>query len=158
MKHQFVNLAYSLGLCFGLAVVAGAADDLAWLAPYNVVWTSQSRDAGESMPCGGGDTGLNVWVENGDLLCYVQRSGCFDENNQYLKLGRLRVHLEPNPFATNSAFRQELKLREGCVEISGGQGKLKAQIQVWVEVFRPVVQAGVIAAFVQQTRNAGARY
>jgi len=40
------------------------------------------------MPCGGGDTGLNVWVENGDLLCYVQRSGCFDENNQYLKFGR----------------------------------------------------------------------
>jgi hypothetical protein len=41
------------------------ADGLEWLAPYNVVWTSQSKDSSESMPCGGGDTGMNVWVENG---------------------------------------------------------------------------------------------
>jgi len=136
-----------LGFAFLVVLsTAAVADDLSWLAPYNVVWTGQSRDSGESMPCGGGDTGLNVWVENGDLLCYVQRSGCFDENNQYLKLGRLRVYLEPNPFATNSAFRQELKLREGCVEISGGQGKHKVQIQVWVEVFRPVVHIEISAS------------
>jgi hypothetical protein len=29
---------------------------------YNVVWTTPRRDASESMPCGGGDIGLNVWV------------------------------------------------------------------------------------------------
>ncbi len=33
---------------------------------YNVVWTSQSKDASESMPVGGHDIGLNVWVEEGD--------------------------------------------------------------------------------------------
>ena len=75
------------------------ADDLSWLDAYNVAWTSPSQNSSESMPCGGGDTGMNVWVENGDLLCYVQRSGCFDENNQYLKLGRIRLNLQPNPFA-----------------------------------------------------------
>jgi hypothetical protein len=30
---------------------------------YNVVWTSQSKNSSESMPCGGGGVGLNVWVE-----------------------------------------------------------------------------------------------
>jgi hypothetical protein len=30
---------------------------------YNVVWTTQSGNSGESMPCGGGDIGLNVWTE-----------------------------------------------------------------------------------------------
>jgi hypothetical protein len=45
------------------------------------------------MPCGGGDVGLNVWVENGDVLCYLSRSGTFDENNAMLKLGRLRLKL-----------------------------------------------------------------
>jgi hypothetical protein len=30
---------------------------------YNIAWTTPSRDASESMPCGGGDIGLNVWVE-----------------------------------------------------------------------------------------------
>lgn len=32
------------------------------LKPYNVVWTTQSQNSSESMPCGGGDIGLNVWV------------------------------------------------------------------------------------------------
>jgi hypothetical protein len=35
---------------------------------YNIIWTTQSKNASESMPCGGGDIGLNVWVENGELL------------------------------------------------------------------------------------------
>ncbi len=98
------------------------------------------------MPCGDGDTGMNVWVENGDLLCYVQRSGCFDENNQYLKLGRLRVRLEPNPFATNATFQQELKLRQGSVEISGKQGDLDVKIEGWADVFHPVVHVDVNAS------------
>ena len=88
------------------ALLCGAgsllADDLAWLDSYNVAWTSPSKNSAESMPCGGGDTGMNVWVENGELLCYIQRSGCFDENNQYLKLGRIRLRLDPNPFADGS--------------------------------------------------------
>jgi len=42
---------------------------------YNIIWTTQSKNASESMPCGGGDIGMNVWVENGELLIYVARSG-----------------------------------------------------------------------------------
>ncbi len=131
----------------GLALAAGRAfaDDLSWLDPYNVVWTTQSRNSGESMPCGGGGAGLNVWVENGELLCYVQRSGSFDENNQYLKLGRLRVRVEPSPFDGDAAFRQELKLREGCVEVSGEKGGKRTAIRIWAEVARPVVHVEVSA-------------
>ena len=40
------------------------------------------------MPCGGGDIGMNVWVEEGDVLFYLSRSGTFDENNCLLKQGR----------------------------------------------------------------------
>jgi hypothetical protein len=47
----------------------------------NIVWNSQSKNSGESMPCGGGDIGLNVWVENNELLFYIAKSGTFDENN-----------------------------------------------------------------------------
>lgn len=39
------------------------------------------------MPCGGGDIGMNVWVEEGDVLFYLSRSGTFDENNCLLKQG-----------------------------------------------------------------------
>ena len=31
--------------------------------PDPVVWTMQSRNSSESMPCGGHDIGMNVWVE-----------------------------------------------------------------------------------------------
>lgn len=109
---------------------------------YAVVWTSQSKNSSESMPCGGGDIGLNVWVENGDLYFYMSRSGTFDENNGFLKLGRVRLRLSPNPFA-GSHFRQELVLQDGNVKISGSNGKLSATVNVWVDVFHPVIHVEV---------------
>jgi len=76
-----------------------ATENLAWLEAYNVVWTSQSTASRESMPVGGGDIGLNVWVENGDLLFYIDRSGNIDENDQQLKSGRVRVRFDRSPFS-----------------------------------------------------------
>jgi len=67
-----------------------------WLEAYNVIWDASSRDSSESMPCGGGDIGLNVWVEDGEVLFYMQRSGSLAETNEYLKLGRVRLRLEPS--------------------------------------------------------------
>ena len=111
---------------------------------YNVVWNSQSKKSSESMPCGGGDIGLNVWVENNDLLFYIGKDGTFDENNTMLKLGRVRIQLNPNPFAANSKFRQELKLKEGYVEVSGiSPDHTQAAIKIWVEVNRPVIHVEI---------------
>ena len=31
-----------------------------------------------SMPVGGGDIGMNVWAEDGDVLFYISRSGAYD--------------------------------------------------------------------------------
>jgi len=118
---------------------------------YNVVWTEPSDNASESMPCGGGDIGLNVWVEDGELLLYMQRSGSLAENNEYLKLGRVRLRLDPNPFGEKEAdFRQELKLREGYVEIEGiapreNGESLKATVRIWVEIARPIIHVEVDA-------------
>lgn len=95
------------------------------------------------MPCGGGDIGLNVWVENGDVLFYLSRSGAFDENNIFPKLGRVRVRLSPNPLANGAVFRQELKLQDGYVEITGKAGNQEVVVKVWVDVFNPVVHVDV---------------
>ena len=102
-------------------------------------WTSPSHNSSESMPCGGGDIGMNVWVENGDLLFYVCRSGAFDENNTMLKQGRFRIRLSPNPFLTASDFRQTLKLNDGYVEVSANG----ATVQLWVDVFKPVIHVDI---------------
>lgn len=104
---------------------------------YNVVWNSQSKNAGESMPCGGGDIGLNVWVENGDLLVYAAKSGSFDENNGLMKAGRLRISTAPAVF-NGAGFKQELHLQEGYITIDAEQHGIKIQVKIWVDVFHPV--------------------
>ncbi len=104
---------------------------------YNVVWNSQSKNASESMPCGGGDIGLNVWVENGDLLIYAAKSGSFDENNGLLKAGRLRIKTAPEIF-NGTSFKQELHVQEGYVTIDAEQNGIKAHVKIWVDVFHPV--------------------
>ena len=126
----------------GLLAVSATAQS--YVDQYNVVWNSQSANSSESMPCGGGDIGLNVWVENGDLLFYVSQSGTFDENNTLLKLGRVRVKLTPN-LLNGSNFRQELKLRDGYVRIEAGEGSGAVGIDLWVDVFRPVVHLEINA-------------
>ncbi|MBB6003795.1 DUF5703 domain-containing protein [Arcicella rosea] len=126
--RKYILLVVFIGLFLSLKAQNKSISD------YNVVWNSQSKNSSESMPCGGGDIGLNVWVENGDVLFYLSRSGTFDENNTFLKLGRVRLQLSSNPFNT-SDFKQELHLEEGFVSISSGKTKLK----IWVDVFRPVV-------------------
>lgn len=108
------------------------------LERYNLVWKTQSKNSSESMPCGGGDIGLNVWAENGEILFYMSRTGAFDENNVFPKLGRVRLKISPNPFE-GAEFRQELKLKEGYVEISGKKNGRHTLVKIWVDVFRPVI-------------------
>ena len=108
----------------------------------NIIWDKQSKNSGESMPCGGGDIGLNVWVENGDLLFYIAKSGSFDENNALLKQGRVRIHLSPNPL-DKIRFKQELLLKDGYVKITAGNALLNTTVRIWVDVFNPVIHVEI---------------
>jgi hypothetical protein len=109
---------------------------------YNIVWNSQSKNASESMPCGGGDIGMNVWVENGELLIYVARSGSFNEDNALMKAGRIRVKLFPNPF-DGKIFKQELHLQEGFVTVEGENNGVKATVKIWADVFNPIAHIDI---------------
>jgi hypothetical protein len=112
---------------------------------YNVTWEisgqwgsprMQSKlglQGDASMPLGNGDIGCNVWVEpNKDLLFTIGKTDSWSENGRLLKLGRVRVSFSPNPFYHGDAwnfrpFRQELKLRQGELEITAGEVVLTAQ-------------------------------
>ncbi|HEU4553409.1 MAG TPA: DUF5703 domain-containing protein [Chitinophaga sp.] len=141
--------------CLILAGIQRTCAQQVELDACNITWTKQSRNAGQSMPCGGGDIGLNVWMENGELLCYLSRSGAFDEHNILLKQGRLRIKLTPNPFEHGTRFRQTLHLREGYIDISGRKGALEATLRIWTDVFHPVVHVEVQSS---QPVNATACY
>jgi len=122
MRYLIQSLVVVCLVLFGLTcgTSIGQTNTTAMLDAYNIIWDASSKNSSESMPCGGRDIGLNVWVEDGEVLFYMQRSGSLAETNEYLKLGRVRLRLDPNPFdATDAEFRQEFKLREGYVEIRG---------------------------------------
>ena len=102
--------------------------------PKDYVWTTQSKNSSETMPCGGHDIGMNVWVEDGDILFYAAQSGWFDENNTLLKAGRWRIHLDqPNPSII--PFRQVLRLDEGAIYITIGDTK----VRIWADIFSPMI-------------------
>lgn len=94
------------------------------------------------MPCGGGDIGMNVWVENGDLLIYVARSGSFNEDNAMMKSGRIRIKCTPNPF-DGKIFKQELHLQEGFVTVEGENHGVKVTVKIWADVFKPVAHIDI---------------
>ena len=140
MKKSVVT---SLSVLLVASAFAAAPDD------YNVVWDSPSQDHHGSMPLGNGDIALNAWMpKDGDLQFYISKTDAWDDNARSVKVGKVRVHLEPNPFAGAKAFRQELKLREGCVEIVAGAPDAsspstirspQATVRLWVDANDPVV-------------------
>lgn len=117
-------------LLFSLSLALNAGD----YTPSDYVWTTQSRNSSESMPCGGHDIGMNIWVEQGDILIYLSQSGWFDENNTLLKAGRLRVHFDGQPL-DQSDFEQRLCLDQGAVTIKGGG----VAVRIWADVYHPTV-------------------
>lgn len=110
------------------------------LDAYNVVWDSPSQDANGSMPLGNGDVGLNAWVEaSGDLVFYISKTDAWDENARLCKIGRVRVKFEP-ALQAGASLRQELKLREGAIEIQSTVDGQPALIRLWVDADRPIVR------------------
>ncbi|MCC6125553.1 MAG: hypothetical protein IT426_11365 [Pirellulales bacterium] len=131
----------ALMLCpWGATTFAAEPSAPADLESCNVVWTTPSKDAAGSMPLGNGELGLNLWIEeNGDLQFYISRTDSLSEISQLVKLGKVRVSLAPNPFLGGAPFKQELRLREGRCEITGGEGEKRVKLTVFVDAERPVV-------------------
>jgi len=144
MKHMRRIIA---GAC--LAVLVGFApgcarrfDNLKELGAYDVVWDRAGNGSKDSMPAGNGDIGLNVWTEEetGSVCFYIGKTDSWDETGRLLKLGKVRVKVEPNPFDSGRKFMQRLSLREAAVEVTAGEGEDAARVRVWVDANFPVVR------------------
>ncbi|MEN6336656.1 MAG: DUF5703 domain-containing protein [Phycisphaerales bacterium] len=114
------------------------------LDDYNVTWDSPSVDHHGSMPLGNGDITLNAWVtQAGDIQFFIGKSDAWDDNARLVKVGAVRVHLEPNPFADNPPFRQTLSLRDATLKVEAGDGPRKVGVRVWVDANHPVIHVAV---------------
>ncbi len=151
LSTRFFKVKHLLIATFALVSVlapsiCARAEDLSnndFAAVNDVTWHSLGTNENDSMPLGNGDLALNVWTEqNGDIVLLIAKSDAWSENGQLLKLGRVRVHLTPNPFATPVAFTQTLKLESGEVQIEAG----RSTARIWVDASRPVIHLEVQAA------------
>ena len=115
------------------------------LAP-SLTWTEPGKDSQDSMPLGNGDIGLNVWAESdGSVLFYIGKTDAWAECtskemssqlDELVKLARVRVKLEPNPFANASDFKQTLDAATAAITISGGG----ASLRIYVDANAPVIR------------------
>ena len=127
--------ALLIGVCATATIGANArAKGSSDYTPKDYVWTTPSLNSAGSMPCGGHDVGMNVWVENGDILFYASKSGMLDENNTLLKAGRFRLEIGGKPF-DGADFEQRLCLDDGAIYIKG-KG---VQVRLWADVNQPKI-------------------
>jgi hypothetical protein len=106
------------------------------VTPHHLVWDSPSKDCHGSMPLGNGDISLNAWIEpSGDLCFYIGKTDSWDDNARLLKLGKIRVKLDPAPPV--SPFKQELALADGMMAVTYGDGTV---LRLWADANHPVVE------------------
>jgi alpha-L-fucosidase 2 len=115
------------------------------LSAYNVDWDTPGPGSLQSMPLGNGDIGLNLWVEEqGDLVFYIGKTDAWGENvhdsRGLMKLGAVRLALDPKPLGAGRPFRQILKLHEGEILITEGAPSEATQLRVWVDAHHPVIR------------------
>jgi len=121
----------------GSASVGGVVNKM---DAYNVVWDSPSVNSSGSMPLGNGDIGVNAWVEgDGDLLFYISKTDSWNEEGELLKIGRVRISLDPNPFLKGKPFKQVLNISGGEMLITAGNSSEQVDIRMWVDANRGVV-------------------
>jgi alpha-L-fucosidase 2 len=121
----------------GVLTLHAAPDGYRFVRDYDVTWKSPGTNENDSMPLGNGDIAANVWTEqNGDLVLLLAKADAWTELGKLVKLGRLRIHLEPNPFVTGHSFNQTLELENGSIEFKNAGNTMR----VWVDANHPAMQ------------------
>lgn len=116
-------------------LLAGAVAGGEPMARYNVVWEHPSKDASGQMPLGNGDIAAGVCaIEDDDLYLLLAKNDAFNYNGDIYKTGRVRISLNPNPFAKGRPFRQTLDLPTGSIRIEADGISLR----IWADANRPV--------------------
>lgn len=143
MVHLHRLLLLSLWLALPIAGL-GAQEPSA--LNYDVVWTTPSKDASESMPLGNGDVGVNAWITpDAKLSFYISKTDCWSDNGRLLKVGRMHITLDP-PLDPSDAFSQRLVLNDGIMLVSAGSEQSKVQVALWVDAHQEAIHVEIESA------------
>ena len=127
---------------FSAQVPNRSFDNLNELRRFDIVWDRPGADSKDSMPLGNGDIGLNVWTEqaSGSICFYIGKTDAWDETGRLLKLSKVRIKIDPNPFIAGSPFLQKLSLAEGAIEIVAGQGAEEVRLRLRADANQPLIR------------------
>ena len=130
MKLKFVFLQIFL------AAMGLSALESNFAGQNDVTWHILGTNENDSMPIGNGDLAANVWTEqNGDLVLLVAKADAWTELGKLVKLGRVRIQWNPNPFAGATNFTQVLRLENGSIELKSGESTAR----IWVDANHPAI-------------------
>lgn len=122
---------------------------------YNVIYKTQGRSDRSAMPLGNGRVGISLWVEHeGGVQFYIGHTDAQSEMDRNLKLGKVSLTLEPNPFEDGCAFKQELRLREGSIRITAERDGNLVEIVALVDAESDTIYLNILS---QQPLRASAR-
>ena len=132
MKTNILKFFTILTALFFIKNTAEAKNKIK-LSDYNVVWTTPSPDAWESMPLSGRyGAGANVWVQDGSLWLYLAHNMAYDEGAKLLKLGALQITPSNKVFADLASFSQELDISSGSIWINAeSKNGETIQMKLW---------------------------
>jgi alpha-L-fucosidase 2 len=159
LSFPFMRLFLVLLLIAASVLQTRAANNgFDFVSGYDMTWNTLGTNENDSMPIGNGDIAANVWTkQNGDVVILLAKADAWTELGKIVKLGRLRIHLDPNPFVGTKPFSQILKLENASIELKSGGNTL----QVWVDANHPVMhitahlkQPAVLQANLQLWRTA----
>lgn len=144
MTLRFLVPALLAPLALAAAAPPPPGTGVSLVATHDVTWTTPGASDQDSMPIGNGDLAANVWTKpDGDIVLLLAKADAWTELGKLVKLGRVRLHLSPSPFATSGHFRQTLHLETGAITITAADD---TRIRIWVDANHPTLHIEVHSA------------
>ena len=113
------------------------------MSHYNIIWKYPSKDHTGQMPLGNGDIAAGVYaIEDDALYLLLSKNDAFTYNGDIFKTGRVKISLDPNPFAAGKPFLQTLDLNTGSIRIEADDVKL----HIWADANRSIYHIQIDAA------------
>ena len=147
MKHYEI-ISTTLSLVFlALFIYPATGDDGTDGDPsrYDVVYNTPADGPAGSVPLGNGEVAANTWIEpNGDIVLLLARTDAWSDNGRLLKIGRVRIHVEPNLLsdnvAANGEYQQSLSLKDATLYVTWGPQGNAIHTVIWIDANRPVIE------------------
>ncbi len=146
---RFCRCCCALAACLGAPASAHqygeqiTADDRrlvsAKLPSQNVIWTTKgSNSPRQGMPFGNGTYGGLVWVHGNNTIYILLGAQTFWDGWVRQRIpGRIKITFSRD--VLTSSFRQELKLKEGEIVITGSGGSVGSETRIWADAHAPAI-------------------